>query len=292
MSLAPDRPILVTGAHGLLGSAVVQELQARRLPVVGWTRNDADLTQPDTVAAAFDRAAPGAVIHCAGWTDVDLAEEHGEMCHAINVTASDHLARCAMRGRAAFVYISSGGVFDGKKNAAYDERDRPAPLNVYHRSKLEGEAAVTAAHSHALVVRVGWLYGGDRAQKKNFVAARLRDAIGRTTLAGDTAQRGSPTWTRDASRCLVDLLLAGRSGLCHVANEGIVTRLEYVAAILRLAGSSTQVVPSGPFPRKAVVPPNEALTSVQMPDWGLPRLRPWEEALAEYLRSWLKSGRT
>jgi dTDP-4-dehydrorhamnose reductase len=283
LSQSSNRPFLVTGANGLLGSAVVRELHSRGLPVAAWTREHADLGQPASVAEAFARTAPRAVIHCAGWTQVDLAEDQPDECHVLNVTASGVLAACAARAGASFLYISSGGVFDGIKNSPYDEHDRPAPRTVYHRSKYEGELAVAAEHPTALVARVGWLYGGDLSQKRNFVAARLREATGRATLAGDTGQWGSPTWTRDAARLLLDLLLAGRHGLCHVANTGMVTRHDYVAAILRLAGSATRVVPSGPFPRKADVPANEALTSVQLPSWGIAPLRPWDAALVEYL---------
>lgn len=283
MSQSPARPLLVTGASGLLGSAVVHDLVSRGLPVAAWTREQADLSQTASVTEAFAHTAPRAVIHCAGWTQVDLAEDQPDACYALNVTTSGVLARCAARAGASFLYISSGGVFDGHKTSPYDEHDRPAPRNVYHRSKHEGELAVAAAHPTALVARVGWLYGGDLAQKRNFVAARLREAAGRATLAGDTGQWGSPTWTRDAARLLLDLLLAGRHGLCHVANTGMVTRHDYVAEILRLAGSTTRVVPSGPFPRKADVPANEALTSLQLPAWGILPLRPWHEALQEYL---------
>lgn len=284
MSPSPDHPVLVTGARGLLGSAVVGELRARRLPVAAWTRETADLTDPGAVAAAFARTTPAAVVHCAAWTNVDLAEEQADACRALNVAATARLARCAAESGAAFVFIGSGGIFDGRKPAPYDERDTPAPLNVYHRSKHDGEQAVAAAHPRALVARVGWLYGGDAAQKKNFVAARLREAAGRDVLSASTAQCGSPTWSLDAARCLVNLLLAGRHGLCHVANTGMVSRLDYVSAILRLAGRPTRVVPAGPFPRKADVPANEALASVQLPAWDVAPLRPWHEALQDYLR--------
>lgn len=285
MSLSFNRPILVTGANGLLGSAVVEELRHRNLPVVGWNRQAADLSRPDHLDPAFAAAAPGAVIHCAGWTNVDLAEDQPEACRTVNVTSAARLAALTAAGGAAFVHISSGGIFDGTKPAPYDESDRPAPLNVYHRSKHDSERAVIAAHPQALVARVGWLYGGDASQPRNFVAARLREARGRHVLAASREQRGSPTWTRDAAACLVDLLLAGRRGLCHVANAGDVTRCDYVAAILRLAGSPVRVEPAAPgaFIRKARVPANEAIVSRQLPVWDYPPLRPWLDALAVYL---------
>jgi dTDP-4-dehydrorhamnose reductase len=285
MAVTPP-PILVTGAHGLLGSALLAELAQRDVPAVGWSRTDVDLARPDLLPAACARVAPRAIIHCAAWTQVDLAEEHAAECHTINVAASARLAGWAAQAGAAFVYISSGGVFDGTKASAYDERDTPAPRTVYHRSKYEGEITVRAAHPSALVLRVGWLYGGAPDLPRNFVAARVREARGQAVVRSTPAFRGSPTWSRDAARRILDLLAAGRSGLCHVANEGVASRLEYVAAILRLAGLATRVEP-GVFARKAPVPANEALCSVQAAAWGLAPLRPWEDALADYISAHL-----
>jgi dTDP-4-dehydrorhamnose reductase len=281
----PLSPILVTGAHGLLGSTLLAELALRGIPAVGWSRSDADLARPDLLPAACDRAAPRAIIHCAAWTQVDRAEEHAAECHTLNVDASARLAGWAAQAGAMFVYTSSGGVFDGTKASAYDERDTPAPRTVYHRSKFEGETAVRAAHPAALVVRVGWLYGGAPELPRNFVAARIREARGQAVIRSTPDFRGSPTWSRDAARRILELLAAGRAGLCHVANDGVASRLEYVAAILRLAGLPTRVEPAAPgaFARKAPVPANEALCSVQAAAWGLAPLRPWPDALADYI---------
>lgn len=271
----------------MLGSAVICELRARGLPVVAWLRENADLAHPETIAPAYALAAPRAVIHCAAWTQVDSAEDHPELCRIVNVDSSAVLAGCAARDDAAFVYVSSCGIFDGAKPAPYDERDAPAPRTAHHRSKYEGELAVRAQHPRPLIVRPGWLFGGAAAQKKNFVAARLREAHGQKSIFSSAEQYGSPTWSDDAARRIVALLLAGRCGLCHVINEGMVSRFEYVEAILRLAGSTTRVERAAPgaFARKAAVSRNEALTSVQAAAWNLPLLQPWHAALAEYLRS-------
>lgn len=280
-------PILVTGANGLLGSAVVSRLRALGRPVLPWTRAELDLNTPAAADSALLAAAPAAIVHCAAWTQVDRAEDEPAACRRVNVEASAHLAQLAARLGAAFVYVSSGGVFDGLKVGPYDETDRPAPRTVYHSSKYEGELVVRAAHSTALVVRVGWLFGGDPAQPRNFVAARLREAADREVVAASQAQTGSPTWTNDAAACLVALLDAGATGLCHIANTGACTRLDYVAAILSQAGCATRVVPAAPgaFTRKADVPANESLVSVHLACWGLPPLSPWRSALAAYLSS-------
>lgn len=292
--MSSARPILVTGATGILGQAVLEELAARSLPARGWKRPDADLAQPASLPALVATLAPAGIIHCGAWTQVDDAEDQPAACRTVNVDASAALASAAARLEVPFIYISSGGVFDGLKATPYDERDTPAPRTVYHRSKHDGELAVRTAHPTALVARVGWLYGGDAAQRRNFVAARLREATTANVVRSSTAQFGTPTWTRDAATRLVDHLLARHRGLVHVAPAGpMASRLDYVRAIFDAAGVTTPVEPAAPgaFVRKADVPANEALASVQAPAWGLPPLRDWRDGLAAYvsaLRSTLR----
>jgi dTDP-4-dehydrorhamnose reductase len=284
--LSSVRPILVTGATGILGQAVLEELAARRLPARGWTRADADLARPATLPALVAALAPAGILHCGAWTQVDDAEDQPAACRVVNVEASAALASAAAQLGVPFVYVSSGGVFDGLKATPYDERDTPAPRTIYHRSKHDGELAVHAAHPTALVARVGWLYGGEATQRRNFVAARLREASAATVVRSSTAQFGTPTWTRDAAARLVDHLLARHAGLVHVAPAGpMASRFDYVCAILCAAGLTTPVEPAAPgaFVRKADVPANEALASVQAPAWGLPPLRDWREALQAYV---------
>lgn len=284
--MSPARPILVTGASGILGRAVLEELAARHLPARGWTRTDADLAHPASLPALVAQAKPAGIIHCGAWTQVDDAEDHPAACRVVNVDASASLATAASTLGVPLVYVSSGGVFDGLKATPYDERDTPAPRTVYHRSKRDGELAVRAAHPTALVARVGWLYGGDAAQRRNFVAARLREAAAAPVVRSSTTQFGTPTWTRDAATRLVEHFLARHAGLVHVAPAGpMASRLDYVRAILSAAGLATTVEPAAPgaFTRKADVPANEALASVQAPAWGLPPLPDWRDALAAYV---------
>jgi dTDP-4-dehydrorhamnose reductase len=283
-----SRPILVTGGNGILGSAVLHEIASRGLPFLGWTREDADFSRPELIKDLFSLAAPAGVIHCAAWTDVDAAETQVETCRTVNVVASGMLARSAQALRIPFVYVSSGGIFDGQKLTAYDEFDEPAPRTVYHRSKYEGELAVRAAHDSALVARVGWLYGGEALSPKNFVAARLREANKTPVVYSSNTQFGTPTWTRDAAKALVDLFAAKRSGLIHIAPPGpMASRLDYVREIFLAAGFSTHVEPAAPgaFNRRANVPPNEALASVYADRCvDLSPLRTWREALASYVK--------
>lgn len=281
-----SRPILVTGANGLLGSAVLDELSTRGRPALGWARSDADLSRLATLSSLVDAVAPAGIVHCAAWTDVDAAESQAAACRVINVDASAALARAATALNVPFIYISSGGVFDGTKVTPYDERDQPAPRTVYHRSKYDGELAVRAAHPGALVARVGWLFGGAATLRRNFVAARLREAAGASVLRSSIEQSGTPSWTRDIAARIVDLLPSGHAGLIHLAPAGpLATRLDYVRTILAAADSPARVEPAAPgaFARIAQVPANEGLASVQAAAWGLPPLRDWREAIAAYV---------
>ncbi|MFI5335182.1 MAG: dTDP-4-dehydrorhamnose reductase [Opitutales bacterium] len=278
-------PVLVTGANGMFGSTVANLLRAQGRPVVAWTRLDADLRDPASLCELVRRTRSKTVIHCAAWTDVDGAETAPEECRTINVEASRELARGARETAATFVYISSGGIFDGRKRTPYDENDPPGPLSVYHRSKYDGEQAVRAHCPQTLIVRLGWMFGGGAGLRKNFVAARIQEAFGQAVIRSSTEQSGSPTWAEDAALRLVQLLERGATGVHHVANEGMASRFDYVSAILATAGSPTRVAPApaGAFHRQAPVPANEALTSVRLGEVDLPPLRPWREALAAYL---------
>jgi dTDP-4-dehydrorhamnose reductase len=279
------RRVVVTGARGLLGAEFVDALQAADADVVRASRPAIDLDRPDSVRE-FLRAHPAEVIfHCAAETNVDACERDPEMAFRRN---RDFTLTVAEEGRlrgARLVFVSSCGIFDGQKGGPYDEADPPSPRTVYARSKVAAEEVLLRDLPEALIVRAGWLFGGEPTQPKNFVAARWREAQGRSELVSASDKTGSPTWTRDLVRQVLRLTEAGASGVVHTANEGPATRAEYVTEIMRVCGLPTVVRPvsSREFPRQAPVPDNESLTSVRVGEWGLPPMRSWKEALAEYV---------
>ena len=282
--LAGNR-VLVTGAQGLLGAEFAAAGESAGAEVARISRPALDLDRPDRVRAVMGVRPGNVVIHCAAETDVDACERDPEMAFRRNGACTRAVAEAARDRGAQLVFISSSGVFDGKMRRPYDESDPPSPRTVYARSKVAAEEMLRAEFPEALIVRAGWLFGGEVTQRKNFVAARWREARGRQEVVSASDKTGSPTWTRDLVRQVFGLVTRGASGVVHVVNAEPATRAEYVAEILRLCGLPAVVRPvsSQAFPRSAPVPDNEALTSLRMQEFGLSPLRSWKPALSAYL---------
>jgi dTDP-4-dehydrorhamnose reductase len=281
----PAVRLLVTGAHGMLGSDFVRAGIAIHHEVHGVAREDCDITNREAVRLLVEKQRPEAVIHCAAHTDVDDCAKNPGKAHLINAHGASNLAQAVRGTGGCLVYISTSGVFDGSKTGPYVETDKAAPRTEYGRSKLEGENRVISSGCDHLIVRASWLFGGDPELRKNFVAARKREAEGKQAIESATDKRGSPTWTRDFALKTVELLSARARGLFHVSNFGVATRFEYVSAIMSLFQLKTPVKPvdSSRFPRTASVPANESMASVKLSKIGVRELRPWREALSSYI---------
>lgn len=280
------RRVAVTGASGMLGAEFVEVLRMRGVDVHALSRPAITLDDPSGLGAAVTGLGCDGIIHCAAETDVDACEADAAMAMRRNRDATLALARAARECRARMIFISSSGVFDGTKSGPYLESDPAFPLTAYARSKREAETSLLALDPSALVVRAGWLYGGGPQHRKNFVAARWREALGKTEIVSASDKCGSPTWTRDLAERVWDLVEAGASGLVHAANAGRASRAEYVTEILSLLGSPVGVRPvlSREFPRRAPVPNNEEIASERWPTWNMAPMRPWRDALAAYLK--------
>ena len=168
--------LLVTGAHGMLGSEFVRAGIAFHHEVHAVGREDCDITNREAVLLLVEKQRPEAVIHCAAHTDVDDCEKNPGKAHLINAGGASNFAEATQQIGSCLVYISTSGVFDGAKTDPYVETDKAAPQTEYGRSKLEGEHRVISSGCDHLIVRASWLYGGDMSLKKNFVAARKREA--------------------------------------------------------------------------------------------------------------------
>jgi len=276
--------ILVTGSNGMLGREFMEVGKGMGHMMIGWTRKELELEKPEGGIRRLGELKPDVVVHCAAETHVDLCEQQPERAIQVNAVAAGDLAKTVQANKARFVFVSTGGLFDGRKSGPYGEVDHPRPCTVYGQSKLEGERRVLAASPGALILRAGWLFGGSLNLKKNFVGARLREAEENEVIRSASDKLGSPTWTRNFSAGAMQLLEQGRQGLFHLANQGAATRQEYVAQILRLAGKKNRVegVDSSRFPRVAPVPANESLRS-ERPD--APPMPEWKISLQTYLQS-------
>ena len=276
--------VLVTGARGQLGSDVMIELKNRGHEAVGVDVKEMDITDESVVDSVFEEIHPDAVIHCAAWTAVDAAEDHEDSCRMINAGGTAHVAQAAARHHAKILYLSTDYVFDGQGDRPWKPEDPVTkPLNVYGQTKYEGEQAVRAAGDQYFIVRIAWVFG---EHGKNFV--RTMVDLGKThdqlTVVDD--QFGTPTYTPDLARLLVDMIGTEEYGIYHATNEGgYISWYDFAVEIFRQTGQSVQVKPvsSLEYGAKAVRPFNSRLDKTKLKEKGFRPLPEWKDALGRYL---------
>jgi dTDP-4-dehydrorhamnose reductase len=292
--------LLILGAGGMLGTALVriaEECGCHASPLV---ESDLDITDRSLVREAIARHArqtvarglPGAVINAAAYTDVERAEDDADRAFLVNDTAAGYLASEAHAADLPFAHVSTDFVFDGSGEVAYQEDDRPNPVNVYGASKLAGERSVLLGHPGALVVRTAWTYGCAGTNFPLKILQRARDAVaapGEVRVLQVVADEiGSPTYSVDLARGLLALLAAGAGGLYHLTGQGCCTRYELALEVLQLAGISVpadvrvEPVVSGSFPTRASRPLRAVLNCDKAARLGV-RLPEWRDGLARYL---------
>jgi dTDP-4-dehydrorhamnose reductase len=261
--------ILLFGAGGQLGRAIVAQAAAARTPLTALRHGDVDITRASAVAAAVGRARPSLVVNAAAYTNVDGAEREPDVAMRINGDAARVVARAAAERGAPVVHISTDFVFDGRKAGAYTEEDAPSPLSAYARSKAAGEDAVRAATRSHVILRSAWLFGPDGS---NFLHAILRLAASRDVIDVVSDQRGSPTPASALARAVL-LVASGVAGgkapwgTYHVAGSPAVSRFAFAEAIVSAFAKHNSrrprinPVPSSAFPAAAARPANSALDS-------------------------------
>jgi dTDP-4-dehydrorhamnose reductase len=289
--------ILVTGCGGMLGAALYPALRAAGHEVLATDRdvNESwlsalDVRDCDAVGRTVDAFRPHFVYHLAAETDLEWCEEHPGEAAETNAYATDWMARlCAAHG-IPLVYISTAGIFDGKKETPYDESDHPAPINVYGRTKFVGEQAVREAHARHYIVRAGWMIGGGPKDHKFVakIANQLKD--GRTEICAVHDKFGTPTYTKDFAANLELLVQSGAYGTYHMVCEGGGTRYDVACEIVSILGRKDVVVTpvtSDFFAEEyfAPRPRSEMMVNRALSQAGLNRMRSWQEALVDYVGS-------
>jgi dTDP-4-dehydrorhamnose reductase len=278
--------ILIAGSAGMLGGDVRRAGERAGTELVGMDLPELDICDAESVARAFERVAPDAVVNCAAWTDVDGAESHSEQAHAVNATGAGNLARAAAGIDVPLVHISTDYVFDGRaplgaagEERAYVESDPTGPRSVYGQSKLAGEREVLAASPRHAVVRTAWLYGLDG---RNFVDTMLRLADEREAVQVVDDQIGSPTWSGHLAPALLGLLERGVSGLVHLTGAGAISWNGFAREIFRQAERECRVEPasSAQMARPAERPAWSVLESEREDVLAMPD---WRDGLAGYL---------
>ena len=290
--------VFVTGVGGQLGHDVMKELIKRGHQVVGadilpdldtgMPYVQLDITDSEKVDHILMQEKPDAVVHCAAWTAVDLAEDEDKQAkvRAINVDGTASIAAACKKLDCKMVYLSTDYVFDGQGDIPWtpDCKDY-APLNVYGQSKLDGELAVSGVLDKYFIVRIAWVFGRNG---NNFVKTMLNLAKKYDTIRVVNDQIGTPTYTYDLARLLVDMVQTERYGYYHATNEGgYISWYDFACEIFRQAGCNTQVLPVTTAEyglNKANRPFNSRLDKSKLTENGFECLPHWQDALSRYLR--------
>ena len=298
--------VFVTGVGGQLGHDVMNELYKRGYdgigsdiapvysgiadgsPVTTMPYVSLDITDRAAVEAAITAAAPDAVIHCAAWTAVDLAEDADkqEIVRAVNVTGTENIARICRDLGCKMLYLSTDYVFDGQGETPWvPDCKAYQPLNVYGQTKLEGEQAVASLLEKFFIVRIAWVFGRNG---KNFIKTMLALSQKYDSLRVVCDQIGTPTYTLDLSRLLVDMIETEKYGYYHATNEGgYISWYDFACEIFRQAGKTVTVHPVTTAEyglSKAARPFNSRLDKSKLAENGFTPLPHWQDALSRYLK--------
>lgn len=276
--------VLVTGAKGQLGHDVVNELEKRGITGIGVDIDEMDITDPAACRRVITDAEVDAVIHCAAYTAVDAAEDNAELCNKINGEGTANIADVCRDLDIKMMYISTDYVFNGQGVRPWEPDDEREPLNAYGMSKYLGELAVEERLTKYFIVRIAWVFG---VNGKNFIKTMLRlgEERGAVTVVDD--QIGSPTYTYDLARLLVDMIVTDKYGRYHATNEGLCSWYEFAAEIFKQAGmDNVKVTPtdSASYAAKARRPMNSRISKEKLTEMGFERLPQWQDALRRYLK--------
>jgi dTDP-4-dehydrorhamnose reductase len=273
--------ILVTGANGQLGRDLVEILGLSH-EVIGFGSKDLDVRDLDQCHEKFKQVNPDVIIHAAAYTAVDLAESNEHQAFAVNAFGSRNIAAAANEIKAKLCYISSDYVFDGTSDKPYKENDITNPQSVYGKSKLAGEQLIQSLTNQFFIVRTSWVYG---QYGNNFVKTMLKIGKEKPKLKVVNDQIGSPTYTVDLSHFILELISSEKYGIYHASNIGSCSWFEFAQAIFAESGYTTQVEPcmTEDFPRPAPRPKYSVMDHQSIRTHNFTDLRPWREALAEFI---------
>ncbi|MBP5179666.1 MAG: dTDP-4-dehydrorhamnose reductase [Clostridiales bacterium] len=289
---------LVTGVGGQLGHDVMNELDKRGYEAVGSDILDSvelpfpyvklDITNESEVAKAIATIKPDVIVHCAAWTAVDAAEDEENIgkVRAINSDGTRYIAQAARTADAKMIYISTDYIFDGTGERPWQPDDRNyAPLNVYGQTKLDGELAVSGLLDKFFIVRIAWVFGKNG---KNFIKTMLNVGKTHDEVRVVNDQIGTPTYTYDLARLLVDMGESDKYGYYHATNEGgYISWYDFTCEIYKQAGLSTKVTPVTTAEyglSKAARPFNSRLDKSKLVENGFTPLPTWQDALSRYLK--------
>lgn len=276
---------LVTGVKGQLGYDVMNELAKRGYEGVGVDVEEMDITDAAAVDRVIKESHVDSVVHCAAWTAVDAAEDNVEMCRKVNALGTENIAKVCKELDIPMIYFSTDYVFDGEGTRPWEPDDPVVdPLNVYGLTKYEGEKAVEKYLDKYYIVRIAWVFG---VNGKNFIKTMLNLGKTHDTITVVNDQVGTPTYTYDLARLVVDMLEKEEYGKYHVTNEGgYISWYDFAKEIFRQAGMNINVVPvsAEQYQAKAKRPSNSRMEKKKLDEHGFKRLPTWQDALSRYLK--------
>ena len=286
--------VFVTGVKGQLGYDVMNELEKQGLEGIGVDIDEMDITDADQVNKVIKEAAPDAVIHCAAYTAVDAAEDNEEICRKVNAQGTENIAKVCEELDIKMMYISTDYVFNGQGERPWEPDDEREPLNVYGQTKLDGELAVSGTVDKFFIVRIAWVFGKNG---KNFIKTMINLGKTHDTLSVVNDQIGTPTYTYDLARLLVDMIETEKYGYYHATNEGgYISWYDFTKEIFRQAAAMghpeylpenmtvNSVTTAEYGASKAARPFNSRLDKSKLTANGFTPLPTWQDALGRYLK--------
>ena len=283
------KKVLVTGAKGMLGSCIVKHLTSYN--VIG-LQSSLDIQNYKKVLEILKVESPDIIIHTAAFTNVEECEQEKDKAYKINTLGTQNLVNYCINKDILFIYISSTGVYGTQKQSNYTEFDIPQPTTVHHKSKYEGEKVVQNHLQKFLILRTGWLYGGEKEHQKNFVYKRYLEAKNKSIIYSDNSQIGNPTYIKEFVQQIKILIEENQYGIFNCVNSAEnISRFDYVSKIIEFfdSNSDVKVAPPKMFNRIAPVSWNESALNYKLNLLGLNTMSKWDLALKNYI-SELQNG--
>ena len=277
---------LITGVKGQLGYDITRELEKRgETDYLALDVDGMDITDNKKVMEVITNYCPDVIFHCAAWTAVDKAEDRKEDCYKVNVLGTKNITEAAIKVDAKMIYLSTDYVFDGKKEGIYTEEDKVNPKSVYGKTKYLGEEEVRKNIKH-FIARISWVFG---INGNNFIKTMLKLSENHDTVNVVDDQMGSPTYTVDLAKLLVDMAQTEKYGTYHITNEGFCSWAELAEEIFKINEKNVKVnrVSTEKYlelteTKQAYRPKNSKLSKEKLVENGFDPLPTWQDALIRY----------
>lgn len=277
-----EKNILITGAKGQLGYDLVRELKHRNINFIATDYDDLDITDETKVTEFFNYHKISCVIHSAAFTQVDKAEEEKELTHKINVFGTANIVNECKKYDIPMAYFSTDYIFGGEGDKPYSVDDKANPLGEYAKSKYEGELLVKKLNKF-FIIRISWVFGKNG---NNFIKTMIKLSETKNELNVVSDQIGSPTYTVDLSKLVVDMIQTDKYGVYHATNEGFVSWADFAREIFKKANKNVAVhdVTTEEYNAKALRPKNSRLDKSKLIENGFSKLPTWQDALDRFLK--------